>query len=110
MAVAVAVVGLAGLPASAQAASYRSCPPVVDPYAGTRYEGVDLSQIRALNASCATARRVARRAHARALGMTPTVSGIRRLNWLGWAVTGDLRPAHDRYVAVRGAQRVRWRF
>ena len=27
-----------------------------------------------------------------------------------WHVTGDLRGDSDRYVAVRGAKRVRWRF
>ena len=95
---------------SAHAASTRPCSPVVNPYEGTRYEGVDLTQIRATGVSCATARSVARRAHYRALGQTPPPSGVRRLTWNGWRVTGDLRGDSDRYLATRGAQRVRWRF
>ncbi len=96
--------------AAAQAASYRACEPVRDPYAGTRYEGVDLSRIRALHVSCATARRVARGAHRQALGSTPSEDGIVRVRWNGWSVTGDLRGASDRYVATKGTNRVRWRF
>ena len=94
----------------AGAASYRSCEPVRNPYPHTRHAGVDLTHIRALRVSCATARRVARGAHRRALGMTPTVSGIRTFTWHGWRVRGDLRGAHDRYVARRDTRRVRWRF
>ena len=101
---------LLSMPAGASAASYHPCKPVKDPYAGTRYEGVDLTRIRALRVGCATARRVARRAHAKALGITPPVSGIRRFTWHSWTVTGNLRGAHDRYVAARGSKRVRWRF
>ena len=92
------------------AASSRSCRPVRNPYPRSRYAGVDLTRIRALRVSCATARRVARGAHRRALGMTPTVSGIRTFTWHGWRVRGDLRGAHDRYVARRDTRRVRWRF
>ena len=99
----------AGTP-SAHAVAARSCSPVVNPYSGTRYEGVDLTQIRATGVSCATARRVARGAHSRALGLTPSPSGVRRFTWSGWRVTGDLSGASDRYLATRGAKRVRWRF
>lgn len=95
---------------AAPAASYRSCPPVRNPYPHTRYAGVDLTHIRALGVSCATARRVALGAHRRALGITPSASGIRTFSWHGWRVTGDLRPVEDRYVATMGARRVRWRF
>jgi hypothetical protein len=92
------------------AAAARSCAPVTNPYPNSRYEGVPLSHIRATGVSCATARKVARRAHYKALGMTPPSSGIRRLAWNGWRVTGDLRGAHDHYVARRGSKVVRWDF
>jgi hypothetical protein len=95
---------------SAGAATTRACKPVVNPYPNTRYAGVDLSHIRATGVSCTTARSVARGAHRKALGMTPSLSGIRRFTWNGWRVTGDLRPASDRYVATRGSRRVTWRF
>jgi len=98
------------MPAPAGAASYVACAPVRDPYPGTRYEGVDLTRIRGLRMTCPATRWVARRAHRRALGLTPPRSGIRRFSWHGWRVTGDLRPATDRYVARKGDRRVRWRF
>lgn len=94
----------------AEAASYRACRPVVNPYAGSRYEGADLSRIRALRVTCATARRVARGAHAKALGSAPPPNGIRRFTWNGWRVTGDLRGSSDRYLATKDRARVRWRF
>jgi hypothetical protein len=97
-----------GVPTADAAA--RSCKPVVNPYPNTRYDGVDLSRIRATGVSCRVARRVARRAHHKALGLTPPPSGIKRFNWRGWRVTGNLRGSSDRYVAARGAKRVRWRF
>ena len=102
--------GAAAGTSSAHAASTRACSPVVNPYAGSRYEGVDLTRIRATGVSCATARSVARRAHYRALGLTPPQSGVRRFTWNGWRVTGDLSGASDLYLATRGAKRVRWRF
>jgi hypothetical protein len=95
---------------SAAAAETRFCRPVIDPYPNTRYEGTDIRRIRATGVSCPTARRVARRAHRKALGLTPPPSGIRRFTWNGWQVTGDLRGSTDRYVAARGARRVRWVF
>jgi len=101
--------GAAGAPA-AGAATYRACKPVKNPYAGTRYDGIDLSRIRALRTSCHGARHVAKGAHRKALGLTPPASGIRRFTWRGWSVTGDLRPSSDRYVARKGRRRVRWRF
>ncbi len=108
LAISVAAV-IAGTPAEAGAA-YRSCKPVINPYAGSRYEGADLTRIRASGLSCVTARRVARGAHRRALEITPSESGIRRFTWRGWKVTGDLRGDVDRYRATRGSDRVRWRF
>jgi hypothetical protein len=102
---------LAGLGApNVEAAPARACAPVVNPYPGTRYEGVDLRRIRATGVSCRGARRVARRAHRKALGITPPPSGVRRFTWRGWQVTGDLRGSSDRYVAKRDGKRVRWRF
>jgi hypothetical protein len=92
------------------AATTRACGSVRDPYPGTRYAGEDLTRIAATGVSCRAARSVARGAHRKALGLTPDVSGIRTFTWNGWKVTGDLRPAHDRYVATRGSTRVRWRF
>ena len=97
--------GADGAPASA-----RSCRPVVNPYPDTRYEGENLRRIRATGVSCRTARRVARRAHYKALGLPPPLTGVRRFSWHGWRVTGDLRPDSDRYVAKRPGKRVRWRF
>jgi hypothetical protein len=104
---AVAVALLAPSPAAASAAH---CKPVLDPYPHTRYAKVDLSRIRAVHTSCATARHVARRAHRKALRMGAGSGPIRRFTWHGWRVTGDLRPDSDRYVARKGERRVRWRF
>jgi len=98
------------LPAAAHGATTRACGSIANPYPGTRYDGADLSRITATGVSCATARRVARAAHRRALALTPSPSGIRTFTWNGWRVTGDLRPSHDRYVATRRGTRVRWRF
>ena len=83
---------------------------MVNPYPGTRYEGADLHHIRATGVTCGGARRVARRAHYKALGLTPPPSGIRRFTWRGWHVTGNLRGSTDRYLATRGGKSVRWRF
>lgn len=94
----------------APAAEARTCDRVVNPYAGTRYEGTDLRRIRATGTSCSTARRVARGAHRKALGMTPTASGLRTFRWRAWTVTGDVRGDSDTYRARRGDRRVRWVF
>jgi hypothetical protein len=108
-----ALLCLGAPPASAAAAeggAARPCRPVLDPYPNTRYEGEDLKRIRATGVSCRRARRVARRAHREALGLPPPLTGVRRFNWNGWRVTGDLRGDSDRYVARRDGKRVRWRF
>jgi hypothetical protein len=97
-------------PPNADAATAKSCGRIVNPYAGTRYDGVDLRRIRAVGVSCRRARRVTRRAHHKALGITPPPSGIRHFTWHGWNVTGDIRGSTDRYLATRGAKRVRWLF
>jgi hypothetical protein len=106
----VALCVLAVAAAAAPAATTRSCGSISNPYPGTRFAGEPLSHITATGVSCATARSVTRSAHRRALGMTPSPTGIRTFTWNGWKVTGDLRPAHDRYVATRGTKHVRWRF
>ncbi len=95
---------------SAEGGAVRACSPVVNPYPGTRYEGSDLRRIRANGLSCRSARRVARGAHRRALSLTPPPSGVRRFRWNRWRVVGDLRGSSDRYLATRGARRVRWIF
>ena len=95
---------------SAVGASTRSCDPVINPYPGTRYEGVNLRRIRATDVSCGVARRVARRAHRRAIGYTPTPSGVRYFTWHGWQVKGDITGPSDAYVATKGDKRVSWRF
>ena len=102
-------VALAGASPAPADAALRACKPVLDPYPGTRYAGVDLTRIRTSGRSCETARRVARKAHRKALTITPT-RRFRRFNWNGWSVTGDLRPARDRYVARKDGRQVRWRF
>jgi hypothetical protein len=94
----------------AKHASARACAPVVNPYPGTRYDGVDLRRIRATRVTCRGARRVARRAHRKALSLPPPLTGVRRFTWHGWRVTGDLRGSSDRYVAKKGRKRVSWRF
>jgi hypothetical protein len=107
---ALAPAAAAAAPAPVAEAAAKACGRVDNPYPGTRYEGEDLRRIRAVGVSCHGARRVARRAHRKALGITPPPSGVRHFMWNGWSVTGDLRGDADRYVAKRGAKRVRWLF
>ena len=105
-----ALVLLSLAPAISQAGTTRSCARVVNPYPGTRYEGADLARIRATDVTCATARRVARSAHRRALSLPVAAGPVRRFTWNGWRVTGDLRGSRDTYVAGKGDARVRWIF
>lgn len=111
LALAVTLLALAAAPLApaAQAATPRRCADVENPYAGSKYDGADLSRIRATKVSCTTARRIARRAHRKALGMTPT-GPIRRLTYDGWRVRGDLRGDDDAYTATKGSRRITWRF
>ena len=95
---------------TAGAASYKSCKPVLKPYPGSRFSDVDLTSIRVLNGSCKGARVVAKGAHRKALGLTPSLTPIRRFVWGGWRVAGDLRGNSDKYLAVKSKKRVRWRF
>ena len=95
----------------AQAATVKRCKPVLNPYPGTRFHDVDLTRIRATGVSCRIARRVARGAQRKGLGLPPPVSGIRRFGYRGWTVIGDIRGQVDRYLAkAPGGKRVRWRF
>jgi hypothetical protein len=88
----------------------KACGAVVNPYPGTRYEGVPLSGIESMGVSCSTARLIARRAHRKALGLPVPVSGVRHFDWHGWKVRGDLRPSSDVYAARRDGMLVSWRF
>ena len=101
---------LRGVSGSARSRAAASCSPIVNPYAGTRYEGSDLRRIRATGVSCRSARRLVRRSHRKALGLGAPTSGIRRFNWHDWQVTGNLRGSTDRYTATRGDDRVTWVF
>jgi hypothetical protein len=103
------LLALSAEPQPAAAAAARSCAKVADPFAGTRYEGSDLTRIRATGVACSTARRIARGAQRKALGITPT-SPIKRFSYDGWSVRGDLRGEHDAYTATKGARRITWRF
>ena len=110
LATCLAALALAGSTASAYGSNSRACDPVVNPYAGSRYEGIDLTGVKANNVSCRKARRVAKKAHRKALGLAPSPDGFLEFRWRRWDVTGDLRPDSDRYVARRDGKRVRWRF
>ena len=103
---------LAALIASTAAApaQARSCKDVENPYPGTRYEGVDLSHITAEGVKCPKARRVAAGAHEKGLARTPDANGYLYYGWNGWAINGNLRPSHDRYVARRRGRVVHWHF
>lgn len=94
----------------ATAARRASCKPVRNPYPGTRFDGIDLTHIKADGVACSKARRVAERAHKRGLGLIPSPNGTRTYRWNGWKVRANLRPARDRYVATRRHKKVRFRF
>ena len=108
LAASLAIVAALALPEAA--AAVTACEPVRDPYPGTRFEGVDLTRIRAVEVSCSTARRVAKRAHRKALGLRVPADGIRRYMWRGWSAPAHLRPHTPRSVPRPGPRRVRWRF
>jgi hypothetical protein len=103
------IVALAA-PQAAPAATTRLCGSISNPYPDTRYEGVPLSRITATGVTCATARRVARGAHRKALGRPANEDGVRVLSWDGWRVVGDLAGNNDRYTATKRGNTVRWRF
>jgi hypothetical protein len=109
LATAAATLAAALTPAASAAPTHR-CAAIHDPYPNTRFAGESITNITAKNIGCVTARFVARGAHRKALGLTPTASGIRTFSFNGWHVTGDLRPTHDRYVATKAGAVVRWRF
>src|SRR4051812_6070264 len=105
---AVALLAIAAAPAgAASCASIRN----VSQLSGTRFAGSDIFRIRARGVSCATARRVARGATLRALGITPPVSGVKRFRFQAWAISDDLRDSDDRYTATgSGGKRITWLF
>ena len=73
----IAAIALCALALPATASAAKRCRPIDNPYAGTRYDGVDITRIRATRVTCLGARRVAKRAHHKGLGITPPPSGIR---------------------------------
>lgn len=93
------------------AADARTCRPILDPafVDGTRYEGSDVFRIRA-NLSCTIARRVARGATRKALGITPPPSGVKRFRYRAWSIVDDLRGASDRFSAYNDDAKVTWLF
>jgi hypothetical protein len=106
----VVVLALLALGLVPTAASATACNPVKNPYPGTRYDGIDLSHIRAKGVACGKGRRVAEKAHRKGLGLVPSPDGYLNFGWNGWQVRGNLRPDSDRYRATRHGKRVRWRF
>jgi plastocyanin len=88
----------------------KHCRSVNNPYPNSRYEGIDLTRIRAEGVPCSRARDVARGGHKKGLRMAPPPSGILNYRWHRWTIRGDLRPSHDRYRASRRDNRVQWRF
>lgn len=103
-----AVLGAAVFLAIPSSVEARACPKIVNPYADTRYEGVDLRRIRAWGTRCHTARQVVRGAHEKALGLPPRA--IRRFYWHGWKVVGDIRDPEDHYRASMNGVVIRWIF
>lgn len=97
-----------GLPSQGVAAVH--CKSISNPYAGTRYKGVDLRKIRAAHVKCREARRVVKGAHKKGLSITPPASGIRYYGWQGWQVRGDIRGDHDHYSARRDGATITWVF
>ncbi len=90
------------LPASGLAAK---CDPVVNPYAGSRYDGIDLRRIRATNVTCDKARKVVRRGHRKAL-----LTYELKFKWHDWKIKGHLGGSVDKYRAKRGNARISWVF
>src|SRR3954447_1431203 len=75
-----ALLAVAAAPADA---AFKSCPSIrnVSQLNGTRFAGSDIFRIRAQGVSYTTARRIARGATLRALGITPPLSGIKRFRY-----------------------------
>jgi hypothetical protein len=98
-------------PLDGAAAAYRSCAPVRNVFEGSRYEDSDLYRIRVQNASCKTARRVARRGTYKAVAAVPDRHGRVVVSYRAWTIVDDLRGSVDRFVArAAGRKRVRWLF
>jgi hypothetical protein len=102
------VVAAAAFAAPAPAA--RACDPVRDILDETRYEGSDLYDIRASGAaSCRDARRLARRATYKAVGL-PLTGPVMRFRVGGWRVWDDVSGSADRFFARTGRSRIHWTF
>lgn len=86
-------------------ASAANCSPVVNPYAGSRYEGIDLRRIRAVNVNCDKARDVVRKAHRKGL-----LTFEEDYKWHAWEVRSDLSGSTDQYRARRSNARISWVF
>jgi len=107
-AVVAAFIASATAPAPAHA---KSCPPVLNMFEGSRFEGSDSYRIRATGVSCSTARRVARQGTRRAVAATPNVNGFVRVRYRRWRVLDDLRGSTDRFKArAGGSKRITWLF
>jgi hypothetical protein len=105
-----ALLAVAAAPADA---AFKSCRSIrnVSQLDGTRFAGSDIFRIRAQGVSCTTARRIARGATIRALGITPPVSGIKRFRYRSYAISDNLRGNDDRYSATgSGSKRITWLF
>jgi hypothetical protein len=104
------IAGVVAAAALATPAAARACNPVRNILDETRYEGSDLYDIRVTGkASCRDARRLARRATYKAVGM-PLSGPIKRFRVGGWRVWDDLRGSADRFFARTERSRVHWTF
>ncbi len=102
VAVIVCIAACLAVPAAGSAAK---CDPVVNPYAGTRYDGIDLRRIRATNVTCGKARKVVRRGHRKAL-----LTFELKFKWHDWKIKSHLGGSVDKYRAKRGNARISWVF
>lgn len=105
-----AAAALVAVIAPASAFASASCRDIKNPYEGTKFEGADLTGIRASHVSCKRARYVVKKSHLEALASFPDSDGIVRVSWHEWAVRGDLKPSSDRYTAKHEGAQIRWRF
>jgi hypothetical protein len=113
LALAFAAAALFAIAAAPADAAVKSCASIrnVSQLDGTRFAGSDIFRIRAQGVSCTTARRIARGATLRALGITPPLSGIKRFRYQSYSVSDDLRGNDDRYTARgSGSKRITWLF
>jgi hypothetical protein len=113
LALVLAIAALLAIAAAPADAAFKSCASIrnVSQLDGTRFAGSDIFRIRAQGVSCTTARRIARGATIRALGITPPLSGIKRFRYQSYSVSDNLRGNNDRYSATgSGTKRITWLF